>query len=204
MEGSAFFKNVSNSKMSQMSEGGGVNPNSDIVTNFSPFFLVTPPLRKLLLVDTDQVDIHIIYIWCRLSLKCITSFHLHYANAFNFNLEHIDFIMCVNPWTLQVCAPGEPAGAHTWRPCRCAHLETLQVRAPGNLAGARTWRPCRCTHLNVNLHWKLKPNVSNTGSQKIKIVQNHFAIAILAISQPFQVPSKPPASFPEILQLALT
>ena len=157
-------------------------------------------LSKLLLVDTDKVDIDTIYIWYRLRLNCITSwlwFHLHYANASDFNLEHIDFIMCVNPWTLQVCAPGEPA-------CRCAHLETLQVRAPGNLAGARTWRPCRCTHLNVNLHWKLKPNVSNTGSQKIKIAQNHFAITILAISQPFQVPSKPPASFPEILQLVLT
>ena len=106
---------------------------------FPFFFLVTPPLRKLLLVDTNRVDIHIIYIWCRLSLKCITSFHLHYANAFNFNLEHIDFIMCVNPWTLQVCAPGDLAGARTWRPCRCAHLETLQVRAPGDPAGAHTW-----------------------------------------------------------------
>ena len=36
--GSAFFKNVSNSKMSQMSEGGGVNPNWDIFPNFTVFF----------------------------------------------------------------------------------------------------------------------------------------------------------------------
>ena len=124
-------------------------------------------LSKSLLVDTDKVDIDIIYIRYRLRLNCFTIwlwFHLHYANASYFNLEHIDFIMCIN-------------------------LENLQVRAPGDPAGAHTWRPCRCTHLKVNLHWKLKLNVSDIGFKKIKIIQNHYAIAILAMSQPFQVPS---------------
>ena len=35
--GSTFFKSVPNSKMSQRSEGGGVNPNWDIVPNFLDF-----------------------------------------------------------------------------------------------------------------------------------------------------------------------
>ena len=34
---STFFKNVPNSKMSQRSEGGGVNPDWDIVPNFLDF-----------------------------------------------------------------------------------------------------------------------------------------------------------------------
>ena len=42
--GSAFFKNVSNSKMSQMSEGGGSTLN-ETLSHFFPFFLVTPPLK---------------------------------------------------------------------------------------------------------------------------------------------------------------
>ena len=35
--GSTFFKNVPNSKMSQSAEGGGFNPNWDIVPNFLDF-----------------------------------------------------------------------------------------------------------------------------------------------------------------------
>ena len=42
--GSVFFKNVSNSKMSQMSEGGGgANPSGDIVPNFTVFFSDASP-----------------------------------------------------------------------------------------------------------------------------------------------------------------
>ena len=35
--GSTFFKNVPNSKVSQRSEGGEVNPNWDILPNFLDF-----------------------------------------------------------------------------------------------------------------------------------------------------------------------
>ena len=52
--GAAFFKNVSNSKMSQMSEGGSALIGT--LSQILPFFLVTPPLMLYWGFDKNQSE----------------------------------------------------------------------------------------------------------------------------------------------------